>query len=71
MAKVTKDMLIGDILRKDEGTGIAEILMRAGMHCVGCPSAASESLEQAGTVHGIDADTLCEDINVYLESISA
>jgi len=68
MAKVTKDMLIGDILRQDTGTGIAEILMRSGMHCVGCPSAARESLEQAGMVHNIDADALVEEINLYLQT---
>ena len=71
MARVTKDMLIGDILKKDEGTGVAEILMRAGMHCVGCPSASRETLEQAGTVHGMDAEVLAEEINLYLESASA
>jgi len=71
MAKVTKDMLIGDVLRKDTGTGIAEILMRAGMHCVGCPSAARESLEQAGMVHGMDADMLVEEINLYLQTVQA
>jgi len=69
MAQVTKDMIIGDILRKDSGTGIAEILMRAGMHCVGCPSAASETLEQAGMVHNMDVDTLVEEINVYLQTL--
>ena len=68
---ITKDMLIGDILRKDTGTGIAQILMRAGMHCVGCPSAASESLEEAGMVHGMDADVLVTEINQYLQSASA
>ena len=71
MAKVTKDMLIGDILRKDTGTGIAEILLRSGMRCVGCPSAARESLEQAGTLHNADPDVLVEEINLYLQSIQA
>ena len=71
MEKVTKDMIIGDILRKDSGTGIAEILMRAGMHCVGCPSAASETLEQAGMVHSLDVDTLIEEINLYLQTLPA
>ena len=71
MAIVTKDMLIGDILRKDEGRGIAEILMRSGMHCVGCPSASRETLEQAGGVHGIDADVLVDEINAYLETAQA
>lgn len=31
--QVTKDMLIGDLLRLDINT--AQILMGAGMHCVG------------------------------------
>lgn len=69
--QVTKDMLIKEILGKDSGTGIAEILMKAGMHCVGCPSAAHESLEQASMVHGMDCDNLIDEINGYLQSISA
>ena len=36
MAKVTKDMLIGQLITLDPN--IAPILMRAGMHCLGCPS---------------------------------
>lgn len=31
--KVTKDMLIGELLQVD--TEIAQILMGAGMHCIG------------------------------------
>lgn len=66
MAKVDKDMLIGEILNMD-GT-IAPILMAAGMHCVGCPSAQGESLEEAAMVHGLDSDTLVTRINDYLEN---
>ena len=44
MAKVTKDMLIGQLLQVD--ANIAPILMRAGMHCLGCPSSQMESLEE-------------------------
>ena len=69
MAKVTKDMIIGDMLRIDEG--IAPILMRAGMNCVGCPSAQGESLAEAGLVHGMEIDSLVDDINQYLESKGA
>ena len=71
MEAVTKDMLIGDILSMDSGNGIAQILMRSGMHCVGCPSAARESLEQAGGVHNINADELVEEINSYLKAVHA
>ena len=64
MAKVTKDMLIGQLLQID--ANIAPILMRAGMHCLGCPSSQMESLEEAAMVHGLDADVLVNQINDFL-----
>lgn len=69
MARVSKDMIIADILQKDVNGGIAAILMRSGMHCVGCPSAKSETLEQASVTHGMDADSLLEEINVFLDTV--
>lgn len=63
MAKVTKDMLIGQLVNLDPN--IAPILMRAGMHCLGCPSAQMESLEEAAAVHGLDADVLVQQINDF------
>ena len=65
--EINKNMIIVDILRTDMGT--ADILMQAGMHCLGCVMAGGESLEQACAVHGIDADALVEDINAYLASM--
>lgn len=65
-AQVTKDMLIGEILMIDRGIGA--ILMQSGMHCVGCPSSAGETLEEASMVHGMDIDKLISDINTYLAS---
>lgn len=64
MAKISKDMIISDLIQVDPN--IVAILMRAGMHCIGCPSAQGESLEEACLVHGIDADLLTEQINDYL-----
>ena len=61
MAKVSKDMLIGQLLQID--ANIAPILMRAGMHCLGCPSSQMESLEEAAMVHGLDVDVLVNQIN--------
>ena len=45
---------------------IAYILMQEGMHCIGCPSAQGETLEEAAMVHGIDADLLIAKINALL-----
>lgn len=57
---ITKDMTIGQILMaKPE---VAPILMEAGMHCLGCPSAQGESLEEAAMVHGMDIESLMEKI---------
>lgn len=66
MKKVTKDMIIREILELDMGT--AEYMIKAGMHCLGCPSANGESLEMACMVHGADADKLVDEINNYLAS---
>ncbi|MDR1209732.1 MAG: DUF1858 domain-containing protein [Clostridiales bacterium] len=61
---VTKDMIIGDILRQD--IELAPILMNSGLHCLGCPSAQAETLEEAGYVHGLDVDLLVDKLNDYL-----
>ena len=63
-AQVTKQTLIGEMLQMD--MGIAASLMAAGMHCVGCPSSAMESLEEACMVHGMNADEVLTQINEYL-----
>ncbi len=63
---ITKDMVIGDILRMD--AGVAAILMNSGMHCLGCPSAQMESIADACTVHGIDVNTLLEQLNNHMNN---
>lgn len=64
--KVTKDMIIMDVLKMD--MGVSKFLLDIGMHCLGCPSASGESLEQACMVHGADVEKLVNDINEYLEN---
>ena len=61
---IDKSMLIGQLIQVDEI--IPNILMRAGMHCLGCPASQAESLEEACMVHGIDCDTLVSQINEVL-----
>ena len=58
---VTKDSVIGDILDKYPET--AQFFLEIGMHCLGCPSARGETIEQACAVHGEDCDALIERIN--------
>ena len=65
--QISKDMLIGELVQMHEAD--APMLMKAGMHCLGCPSAQSESLEEACMVHGIDCDTLVENMNQVLAAL--
>ena len=59
--QINKDMLIGELVVMDEL--IPQMLMGAGMHCLGCPSSQMESLEEACMVHGIDCDDLVSKMN--------
>ncbi len=63
--EITKEMYIGEILQMDRG--FAEILMRAGMHCLGCPSSQMESIEDAAMVHGFDVNELLKQLNDQLK----
>lgn len=56
MTGITKDMTIGEILRANPD--VAPVLMNVGMHCLGCPSAQGESLEEAAMVHGLDINEI-------------
>jgi len=64
MTRLTKDAIIGDILDMDQTT--AQFFLEIGMHCLGCPSARSETLAEACQVHGVDADALLAKINNHL-----
>lgn len=60
MTGITKEMTIGEILRT--APDVAPVLLGAGMHCLGCPSAQGESLAEAAMVHGLDIDELMAQI---------
>ena len=59
--KFNKDTLIGDIL--EQAPEKADLLLEAGMHCLGCPASQAETLAEACEVHGIDVDELVENLN--------
>ena len=61
---INKNMTIGELLMTNDL--IAPILMRTGMHCLGCSSSQMETLEEPCMVHGIDFDTLVSHINEIL-----
>ena len=60
---VTKQSVIGEVL--DYNIETAQFFLAIGMHCLGCPSARGESIEQASMVHSVDAERLVEKLNEY------
>jgi hybrid cluster-associated redox disulfide protein len=62
--QISKDTVIGTIL--DAAPETAPFFLEMGMHCLGCPSARSETVAQACMVHGVNADDLVSKINAFL-----
>ena len=60
---IDKKMSIGQVLTINRGT--ARIFMEFGMHCLGCPHATAESIEDACAVHGANADELVHQLNEF------
>ena len=58
---INKETKIGELLQ--EAPEKAEILLAAGMHCLGCPASQAETLEEACEVHGIDVEELVKELN--------
>ena len=69
MASITKDTIIGEILDLDQTT--APFFLEMGMHCLGCPSARGETVEEACMVHGVNADDFLKQVNHFLEAVEA
>jgi len=59
--KITKDLIIGDVL--DQYPNTAEIFFSIGMHCLGCPASRGETIEEACMVHSADVDELVDRLN--------
>lgn len=57
---INKNTKIGELLKNYPEK--AEILLSAGMHCLGCPASQEETLEEACMVHGIDVEELIENL---------
>lgn len=60
MTGITRDMTIGQAIAANPD--VVPVLLNAGMHCLGCPSAQGESIAEAAMVHGINVDELMKAI---------
>lgn len=59
--EINKDMTIGKLL--EIAPEKADILLNAGMHCLGCPASQAETIAEACEVHGIDVEELIKQLN--------
>jgi len=59
--KFNKDTKIGEIIEQNPDK--VDVLIEAGMHCIGCPASQGETLEEACMIHGIDVNELVEVLN--------
>jgi len=62
MSKITKDMVIGDIL--DKNPAAQKVIAKYfGETCFSCPGVRMESLELGASMHGVDAEEIVKEIN--------
>jgi len=65
MSKITKDMTISQVLEVSRAT--APVFFSMGMHCLGCPHSAGETVEQACAAHGVNVDEIITKLNEAVE----
>lgn len=63
--KITKNILMGDLVSKYPQT--SEVLMKHGLHCIGCMLSPYESLEAGVAVHGIPLKPLLKELNQFIK----
>ena len=66
---ITKDMSIVEIVQTYPDT--VEVLMNAGMGCLGCAASHFENIEQGAMAHGIDIDSLIAALNEAIGETAA
>ncbi|GAG22358.1 unnamed protein product [marine sediment metagenome] len=59
--EITKKTKFSELMEKHPET--AKLLFEKGMHCIGCPMAQAETIEQGATTHGINPDKLVKELN--------
>ena len=65
--EISKKMPFSEVLKKHPE--VSEILFEKGMHCIGCPMAMQETLEDGCLAHGINPDKMVKELNGKLNKI--
>lgn len=61
---VSNDTLVGEIVNTYPET--IDVLLSAGMHCLGCPASQAESLADACAVHGLEPSAVMDAVNAKI-----
>lgn len=67
---ITKEMTLGEIVA--EYPEAVEVMLRRGLHCVGCQVAAWETLEQGAKAHGMsdrEIDSMINEMNRLVKNL--
>ncbi len=67
LSKITKEMTIGEVIKKYPKTVFVFIDYR--LHCIGCPIAAGETIEEAAKAHRLDLKKFLKDLNKTVNRI--
>lgn len=59
--KITKEMTIEEVIKKYPRS--AFVFIDYGLHCVGCPMAEPETIEEAAKLHRINLEKFLKDLN--------
>jgi len=58
MKKITREMTLGEIVMKHPET--TEVMLKYGLHCIGCHVASWETIEQGAMAHGMNEKEIKE-----------
>ena len=56
--EVTKDMTLGEVINRYPK--VAEVMLKYGLHCIGCHVGTFETIEQGALAHGMSEEQLTE-----------
>ena len=59
--KITQGMTIGEVMKKYPKTVF--VFIDYNLHCVGCPMANPETIEEAAKLHQLDLKKFLKDLN--------
>ncbi len=61
LIQITPDMIIGDVVLAFPET--FPVLQSFGIHCIGCYASTFESIEEGVSLHGLDPEKVCHELN--------